>query len=394
VLPEARRPTPPLPTPPPGTSPRAAFEQALLPALQRSPCLVSFSGGRDSSAVLAAATFVARREGLPLPIPATHRFPGADRTSESEWQERVVRDLGLTDWLQIEATSELDCVGPVATTVLRSHGVLWPCNAYFHMPIFEAARGGSVLTGIGGDEAFGASSWARALHVMSGRVRPEPRDLARVGFALAPARLKAVAIRRWLPEFCPWLRPAARREVEASVAAEAAAEPLRWRTRFAMLAGSAYMQACLGSLAAMAGGAGVRIAHPLNDPLFLATLAALPPGRRYESRSEAMQWLVGDLLHPALIGRATKARFDDVFFTEHSRELIDSWNGEGVDPEIVDLDRLRAEWSSPAPDAHTCNLLQSVWLSREAAVAPIPHRSTETWSPDQLPRAQAGATVR
>src|SRR6185503_3688944 len=33
--------------------PLAALERAVLPALRRSPCLVSFSGGRDSSAVLA-----------------------------------------------------------------------------------------------------------------------------------------------------------------------------------------------------------------------------------------------------------------------------------------------------------------------------------------------------
>ena len=58
-------------------TPRAAFEAAILPGLRRSPCLVSFSGGRDSSAVLATATAVARREGLPLPVPITHRFPSA-----------------------------------------------------------------------------------------------------------------------------------------------------------------------------------------------------------------------------------------------------------------------------------------------------------------------------
>jgi hypothetical protein len=66
-----------------GTTPRAALEAAVLPALRRSPCLVSFSGGRDSSAVLAVAASVARREGLPLPIPATNRFPGARLTDEA-----------------------------------------------------------------------------------------------------------------------------------------------------------------------------------------------------------------------------------------------------------------------------------------------------------------------
>ncbi len=32
----------------PGATPRSAFEAAILRALRRPPCLVSFSGGRDS----------------------------------------------------------------------------------------------------------------------------------------------------------------------------------------------------------------------------------------------------------------------------------------------------------------------------------------------------------
>lgn len=40
-------------------SPAAALEAVLADALQRIPCLVSFSGGRDSSALLAVAQRVA-----------------------------------------------------------------------------------------------------------------------------------------------------------------------------------------------------------------------------------------------------------------------------------------------------------------------------------------------
>ena len=126
---------------------------------------MSFSGGRDSSAVLAVAAHVARREGLPLPVPITHRFPSASDTQETEWQEQVIRHLGLDDWVRIDAAGDLDCVGPVAIETLRRHGLLWPCNAYFHAPIFEAAAGGAVLTGVGGDEAFSPSSWAQAFAV-------------------------------------------------------------------------------------------------------------------------------------------------------------------------------------------------------------------------------------
>jgi asparagine synthase (glutamine-hydrolysing) len=375
VLPPRRRP----PALPAGDStPRAAFEAAILPALRRTPCLVSFSGGRDSSAVLATATAVARREGLPPPVPVTHRFPSATGTQETEWQEQVVGHLGLDDWIRIDAAGDLDCVGPVATTVLRRHGLLWPCNAYFHEPIFEAAAGGAVITGVGGDEAFSPSSWARAFDVMRLRARPGPRNLMHVAFALSPQVVKRTAIRRWLPELCPWLRPAARGRIEAFIAAESASEPLRWRRRYRELADSGYMEVSLGSLAELASAHEVELAHPFHDARFLAALAGLPRGERPASRSEAMTMLVGDLLPDALLNRSTKARFDEVFWTEHSRELVADWNGEGVDPELVDLDRLRAEWSQPTPQAHTFTLLQSVWLTRARAAGLQPPAATPT----------------
>jgi hypothetical protein len=62
------------------------------------PAYVSFSGGRDSSAVLAAATVAARRQGVPDPIPITQRFAGVASTEEASWQEMVVDHLGLTRW--------------------------------------------------------------------------------------------------------------------------------------------------------------------------------------------------------------------------------------------------------------------------------------------------------
>src|SRR6266511_4657791 len=167
-------------------TPLQALERAVLPALRRAPCLVSFSGGRDSSVVLAVAVTVARKEGLPLPIPATNRFPDATATDESEWQERVVLHLGLDEWIRLDHRDELDCVGPVAADVLTRHGLLWPFNAYFHVPLFRLAAGGSVLTGVGGDEQLSPSQWSRALDVVRGRQRPQLLDVFRIALALAP----------------------------------------------------------------------------------------------------------------------------------------------------------------------------------------------------------------
>lgn len=88
-------------------TPLEALERSIMPALLRPPCLVSFSGGRDSSTILALAVRLARREGLELPIPATNRFPSAAQSDDVEWQERVVVHLGLTDWVRADHTLSL-----------------------------------------------------------------------------------------------------------------------------------------------------------------------------------------------------------------------------------------------------------------------------------------------
>ncbi|HWC25368.1 MAG TPA: asparagine synthase-related protein, partial [Solirubrobacteraceae bacterium] len=164
--------------PAPTATPQRALEDAVLAALRRPPCVVSFSGGRDSSLVLAAAARVARRERLPPPIPATNRFPDAPETDETDWQEQVVAHLGLSDWERLEFTDELDAVGPYARRMLRAHGLLWPFNVHFHLPLLERARGGSLLTGLGGDQLF-------ELPQRTPR-RMRPRDLASRALAGAP----------------------------------------------------------------------------------------------------------------------------------------------------------------------------------------------------------------
>jgi asparagine synthetase B (glutamine-hydrolysing) len=371
VLP-APEPLPALPELAPGTTPRSALEAAILPALRRAPCLVSFSGGRDSSAVLATAVTLARRDGLPLPVPVTHRFPAAPGTEEDGWQEQVVAHLRLDDWLRIDPGAELDAVGPVATAVIERHGLLWPCNTYFHAPIFDAAAGGAVLTGIGGDEAFAASAWDRQLAVLGGRVRPQPRDLLRVGFALAPVAVKQRFIRRWMPELFPWLRPAARDAVEAWLARDAASEPLRRSRRLRRLLGSPVLRAGLEGLRTLAADRDAIVVHPLRDERFLAALAALPPAERHRTRSASMEALVGDLLPSEVLRRSTKAHFSEVLWGPQSRALAAGWDGDAVDPEIVDVQRLREMWTSPEPDTQTITLLQSVWWTRARTGAARP----------------------
>jgi asparagine synthase (glutamine-hydrolysing) len=354
-------------------SPVQALERALLPALRRPPCLVSFSGGRDSSAVLALATRVASREGLPAPIPATNRFPGVEESDESAWQERVVAHLRLEDWVRLDWHDELDSVGPVAARVLRRHGLLWPFNTHFHEPIAEHAAGGSLLTGIGGDEFLSESSWSRQLAVLGARARPEPRDALRVGFLAAPRPLRRLALRRRLPITYGWLTPDARRASTAAFAADGAAEPVRWASRLRWIRRFRDLTVGPESLGLLARHHDVLLAQPFLDRAFAEALLALPRGARFGDRTAAMRSLFGDLLPADVIERPTKSSFDPAFWNVHSRSLAASWDGSGIDGELVDAEGLRHEWSLERPDPRSFLLLQAVWLAGER----LPDRGQE-----------------
>jgi asparagine synthetase B (glutamine-hydrolysing) len=350
--------------PPPASPPRQALEDAVRDALLRPPCLVSFSGGRDSAAVLAVASHVARRDGLNAPIPATNVFPEVAASDEAEWQERVIRHLDLDDWERVVLRDELDCVGPVAREALTRHGLLWPFNAFFHVPLLRRAAGGSLLTGVSGDEAFSRSQWARTRLLLAGAARPQPRDVLRVGMALAPRRLRAAVLRRRFPEdVFPWLRNEARRSVEGAATAEAAREPLRWSRRLEWMRRLRHTEVGLASLDTIASGEEVVAHHPLSDRRFWAALAALPRSGRFESRTDAMRLFFGDLLPDGVLARTTKASFDEAFWNRHSRAFAASWQGQGVDTQVVDVEALRREWLSEAPNPRSYLLVQAAWLA-------------------------------
>ena len=96
-----------------GTDPWSALEDVLVPLLALPPVAVSFSGGRDSSLLLAVAASAAKRHGLAAPIAITMRFPQAAGTEESRWQELVVRKLGIDDWRIISVGDDLDYLNAI-----------------------------------------------------------------------------------------------------------------------------------------------------------------------------------------------------------------------------------------------------------------------------------------
>ncbi len=348
--------------------PLEAFEQAVLRALLRPPCVVSFSGGRDSSAVLAAATSVARREGLALPVPVTARFPGTVRTQESEWQECVVEHLQLRDWQCLEFSHELDLIGPVSGPILERHGLQWPPNTYFHLPILEQAQGGSVLTGIDGDGLLGSWRWQRAANVLARRSRPRPRDLLSVGLAWSPPSVRRLA-GRGVPPQLSWMRPHTLEQLGRAWRRDSADEPARWSTRVAWYSRRRTHRLTLRSFAALGADLDVLPVHPLADPPFLAAIARAGRRTGYASRTEAMHAIFGNLLPGGVVSRGTKASMDEPFWHRHTRAFVNEWHGEGADEDLVDPEALREEWLKPTPDARSSSLLQAAWLAARALTA-------------------------
>lgn len=147
---------PDVPMPPEVVAPRQALDDVLRPALESGPCFVTFSGGRDSSAVLAAATDLARREGHAEPIPVTRVYPDIPETDEADWQRTVVDHLRLTNWVRLNfRAGESDLLGDAAKAGLRRRGLLWPPALHAHDVVFQEVGPGSLITGEGGDAVLG-----------------------------------------------------------------------------------------------------------------------------------------------------------------------------------------------------------------------------------------------
>ena len=305
---------------------------------------------------------LARRGGLPPPVPATLRFLAAADTIEDEWQEKVVAHLGLSDWLRVELDDELDPVGPLAVRGLRAHGLLWPFNAHFHMPLLEAARGGSLLTGIGGDEALGESRWVRANQVLGGRVLPRPRDVLTVALALSPQWLRRPVLRRRVP-LLPWLTPAGSRLFAAAMSVREAEEPRDNPARLVWWQGLRSLRLGLHALDLLAADVGTKIVHPFADATFASALATSVSRGGPANRGALLEHVFGGLLPPEVYRRRTKAVFDEAFWGPHSRALAERWDGEGADGALVDREALRREWAEPVPDAHTFTILQAAFLA-------------------------------
>jgi asparagine synthase (glutamine-hydrolysing) len=349
-----------------GGDPRIALQKVMVGALSRPPCLVSFSGGRDSSALLSVAVAVARQHGLALPVPATLVFPQSEATREDEWQTTVLTHLGVSDWVRIEVRDELDAVGPVATAAMARHGLLWPFNVHFHIPIFERAAGGTVITGFGGDELARASVSARAERVLMGRQRPNKGDPLVVGLAAAPRfvrrRVYQGRARRELAGQ-PWLTARSQDLIASEIGASDALLPMGWGAKLRRwIWRDRYFRVCRQTFRMLGADHDVRVVHPFVEEQVLESLADLGGFAGFGSRTDFVAALFGDLLPEEVVSRPTKAAFTDPLWTAGAKSFAERWSPVDLVGDLVDGARLKDHWMGPDRNLLSTTLLQLAWI--------------------------------
>ncbi len=309
---------------------------------------------------------MARREGLDLPVPATLVFPGAVDADEDHWQAMVLRHLDLSNWIRIEVHDELDAVGPIASEVLIRHGLLWPYNVHFHVPIFEHARGGSVVTGFGGDEVAKCSASCQAERLFTKRTRPHPRDLLVAGLAISPAAVRTMVHRHRLQsqlQDYPWLTRAGARQLVRAYGAIEGGLPMGWAAKIRRwLWRDRYFRVCQASFRVVGSHFDVDVVHPFVEREVLGALADAGGFSGFGDRAQLLHGLFGDVLPPELIERRSKAIFSTPFWTETSREFARTWSGGGIDQVLVDPAELRRQWIDGNWTVGSATLLQSAWL--------------------------------
>jgi asparagine synthetase B (glutamine-hydrolysing) len=353
-------------------SPREALEQSLLSALRRPPCLIAFSGGRDSSALLALAAHVAAREALPRPVPITARYPGLAEAEEDTWQEHVIEHLGLQDWIVLTFEDEVDLVGPVARDLMMRRGLPYPYNLHLQAPLVANAAGGSFITGFGGDEAFMPA--ARPVAVLARHVRPTPRDVLRIAAAVAPRSVRRWRLAKSESLAFPWLSHEANRRLTLYWIEEALGLPLRWDAAVACRWRSRYMQLTIATLSQLGADVDVQVHQPFADAAVIGALAAAWGMRGFRSRTVALEALFGDLLPAEVPRRGTKASFNSVLWNKHSQAFAAELLEQGLESAlreaglgaVVDPRALRDHWTAPKPAANSFLLLQACWLAEHA----------------------------
>lgn len=348
--------------------PRGALGRILVGCLRRTPCVVAFSGGRDSAVLLAAAAAVARRNGLPPPVAVTLTYPGVPEADETAWQRRVLDHLGLTDRLELPVTDEHDLLGPHVAPLLHRHGPVWPPNLAPTRRLMDQARGGTLIIGECGDEVFGTKRITPLRRIIGGRGKVDRQLYPLALGTLAPATLRRrVALRSPHPYQRTWLRPPVKALLERRDIDDGAAHTLHAGHSAWQYTRRRAVRRAFDTHRTLGREIDVDYVAPFGEPEFVAALARAAGFWGWSSRTQAMVRLFGDLLPGEVLSRVSKAYFNGAVFTERTREFAARWDGSGVDPELVDPEVLRDIWLSECPDGGTMALLQQAWLAAQPA---------------------------
>lgn len=352
--------------------PWTALESAVLEALECPPAVVAFSGGRDSSLVLAVATSAARQHGLPDPVPVTMRFASAPASAEPVWQELVIGHLGLADWEVLNLEDDLDLLGEIATHRLQTRGLRSPPNTHSMTPVARRAVGGSLITGIGGDDLLARWRWRPRGAFISGTDR-QPAALVTTVVGSLPRSVRRTIFRQRAKAALEdgklgysWLTEEGRRALIPHLV-DREDQPrtwpgfLPWAVRRRSTA--------LGVLAIdeLGHDVGCRVCTPLIDPWFIEALGRAGGRWGFLNRTAAMQAIAGSRLPAALLGRKGKALFHQVFWGPRSQRFAASWDGCHVDDHLVDREALKRVWLSDVPDFRSFLLLHDIWLRTQSA---------------------------
>lgn len=347
---------------------RRVLREVLRKVIDSGPVFVSFSGGRDSSAVLAVAVSVAREHGVALPVPVTYRYPGDEDADEDEWQDLVLRHIGVTDRVVLDITDQQRILGPLAQQSMAMRGLVWPASVNLDHEMLSRVSGGVVLTGEGGDELFSGRRSAplvRLRRTLRRRHRPSRHDLSAVAHALLPQRASVRAGAEQLQEkVAPWLRGRAREHFLDTVARHHA-EPLRWDRSLRQAVQRPLPRAVYHNMDLVARDYDVRLVHPLLDPAFVS--AWIGDGGRWgvTGRTVAMRQLFDDVLPQAVLGRSSKAFFNASRFGEGERDFARRWDGRGLELEHIDPDALREMWLSAELIGRSDIPLMAAWMASE-----------------------------
>ncbi len=349
--------------------PRCVLDELLIGALAASPCYVLFSGGRDSSVILAAATQAARAHGLPEPIALTARFGALPTTWETDWQERVVRHLNLSEWVRFEAGDQRDALGELATGALLRHGPFWPPNAHSILRYARQVGAATMLSGGGGDELLSRWDWARVPLRQVARLRPRRRALKWGAYYCLPRRVRQRLPRDNRPMRLPWLTEEAHAALTERQLAARKGPPPTNAAALERFIESRYLECVRGTIDAFVATTPARLVEPFYDVRLMRSVVAAAPAQGFATRTAALEALFSDLLPTEVLRRATKAEFSAAVWGPATRAFARDWDGRGLDERLVDPSRLRAQWARERPDGRSLMPLQGAWYAQRAQLA-------------------------